>query len=47
MLDLINEIRQTLTNNRLRTILTGISVAWGIFMLIIHVSKSRGVYNAF
>lgn len=47
MLDLINEIRQTLTNNRLRTILTGISVAWGIFMLIILVSMSRGVFNAF
>lgn len=47
MLDLINEIRQTLSNNKLRTILTGISVAWGIFMLIILVSISRGVFNSF
>ncbi|MCM1029247.1 MAG: ABC transporter permease [Pseudoflavonifractor sp.] len=47
MLDLINEISQTLSNNRLRTILTGISVAWGIFMLIILVSISKGVFNSF
>lgn len=47
MFDLLDEIRQTLANNRLRTFLTGISVAWGIFMLIILVSMSRGVFNAF
>lgn len=47
MLDLITEIRQTLANNKLRTTLTGISVAWGIFMLIILVSISRGVFNSF
>ena len=47
MFDLIHEIRQTLATNRLRTILTGIAVAWGIFMLIILVSISRGVFNSF
>lgn len=47
MFDLFREIGQTLSNNKLRTILTGIAVAWGIFMLIILVSMSRGVYNAF
>lgn len=47
MLDLFREIGQTLSNNKLRTILTGIAVAWGIFMLIILVSMSRGVYNSF
>lgn len=47
MFDLFNEIRQTLANNKLRTILTGIAVAWGIFMLIILVSMSKGVFNAF
>ena len=47
MLDLIREIAQTLRNNKLRTILTGISVAWGIFMLIILLGAARGVTNSF
>jgi len=47
MLDLAREIRQTLRNNRTRTVLTGLSVAWGIFMLIILLGVSRGVYNSF
>lgn len=46
MIDLIREILQTMRNNRLRTFLTGVSVAWGIFMLIILLGASRGVYNA-
>lgn len=47
MFDLFREIGQTLSNNKLRTFLTGIAVAWGIFMLIILVSMSRGVRNSF
>lgn len=45
MFDLIREIGQNLSHNRTRTILTGISVAWGILMLIILVSTGRGIVN--
>lgn len=47
MLDLIREIGQTLRNNKLRTTLTGVSVALGIFMLIILLGAARGVTNYF
>ena len=47
MCDLAREIKQSLSNNKLRTTLTGLSVAWGIFMLIILLSMSQGVTNPF
>lgn len=47
MLDLFREIGQTLSNNKLRTTLTGIAVAWGIFMLMVLLGMGRGVYNSF
>lgn len=47
MFDLFREISQTLNNNRLRTFLTGIAVAWGIFMLIVLLGMARGVLNSF
>lgn len=47
MFDLLREISQTLRNNRLRTFLTGIAVAWGIFMLIVLLGMARGVVNSF
>lgn len=46
MLDLILEISQTLRNNRLRTVLTGSAVAWGVFMLIVLLGAARGVINS-
>lgn len=47
MFDLFREISQNLKNNRLRTFLTGIAVAWGIFMLIVLLGMARGVVNSF
>ena len=47
MFDLIREIAQTMRNNKLRTFLTGIAVAWGIFMLIVLLGLARGVTNSF
>ncbi len=47
MLDLIREISQTIRCNRLRTFLTGISVAWGVFMLILLLGAARGTVNSF
>ncbi len=43
MFDLAKEIWQTMTTSKLRTILTGVSVAWGIFMLILLVALANGV----
>jgi len=47
VIDLINEILQTLKHNKLRTSLTGFAVAWGIFMLIVLLGMGNGVTNSF
>lgn len=47
MIDLLNEIWQTMRTNKLRTILTGIAVTWGVFMLIVLLSLARGVTNRY
>ena len=45
MFDLFREISQTIKNNKLRTALTGVAVAWGVFMLIVLLGAARGVVN--
>jgi putative ABC transport system permease protein len=45
MLELFREIGITLRRNKLRTFLTGFSIAWGIFMLMILLGAGNGLKN--
>jgi len=45
MIELFREIGITLRRNKLRTFLTGFSIAWGIFMLMILLGAGNGLKN--
>lgn len=47
MNDILIELWQTVKRNKLRTTLTGLSVAWGIFILIVLLGAGNGILHAF
>jgi putative ABC transport system permease protein len=45
MIEALRELWDMLSRNALRTVLTGLSVAWGMFMLVVLLGAGRGLEN--
>jgi putative ABC transport system permease protein len=45
MIEAMLELRDVLSRNALRTLLTGLSVAWGVFMLVVLLGAGKGLEN--
>jgi len=45
VLDIIGEVYTSMSRNKLRICLTGFSIAWGIFMLIVLLGSGNGLMN--
>ena len=44
-IDLLQEIAQTLRTHKTRTALAVLTVAWGVFMLVLLLGAGRGIQN--
>lgn len=45
-MEILNEIWSSLRRNKLRTVLTGFAVSWGLFMIIALLGAGNGLLNA-